>query len=206
MPSSSRTSAVASTDHNTGATDSLDLPAWALVSDKRRAHIARVTALLDQWAGELALDADEARAWHDAGRWHDALRDAGEEELRRWARRPEAGLDGRADDMPLEMLHGPACAARLAAEGERRGDLLDAIRWHTVGHAGWERVGRALFMADYLEPGRRFSPADRAFLAGHVATDFDGVLRQVVRQRLDWSLREGKALFPETVAFWNALQ
>jgi 2-amino-4-hydroxy-6-hydroxymethyldihydropteridine diphosphokinase len=61
-------------------------------------------------------------------------------------------------------------------------------------------------MADYLEPGRRFSPADRAFLASHVATDFNGVLRQVVRQRLDWSLREGKALFPETVALWNVLQ
>lgn len=196
---------MASTDRGTPASPP-ELPAWALVNDRRRAHIGRVTALLDEWARELRLDGEEARAWHDAGRWHDALRDAGDEELRRWARHPEAGLDGRADAMPVEMLHGPAAAARLAVEGERRADVLEAIRWHTVGHAEWGRVGRALFMADYLEPGRRFSPADRGFLAGLVATDFDGVLRQVVRQRLDWSLREGKALFPETVAFWNALQ
>jgi HD superfamily phosphohydrolase YqeK len=197
---------VASTDRTLRAAGSLDLPAWAAVSDRRRAHIERVTTLLDRWAGELSLDASEARDWHDAGRWHDALRDADEDELRRWARRPEAGLDGRADEMPLEMLHGPAAAARLASEGEPRAEVLEAIRWHTVGHADWGRVGRALFMADYLEPGRRFSPADRAFLTAHVATDFDAVLRQVVRQRLDWSLREGKALFPETVALWNALQ
>lgn len=182
-----------------------ELPPWAVVGEKRRGHIARVTALLDHWAGLLALDADEARAWHDAGRWHDALRDTDEEELRRWASRAET-LVGESSTLPTEMLHGPAAAARLAETGETRVELLAAIRWHTVGHAQWTRVGRALYMADYLEPGRRFSPADRAFLAAHVPTDFEGVFRQVVRQRLDWSLREGKALFPDTVALWNAVR
>ena len=206
MPSWSPTSAVASTDRKADGPPSPELPAWTVVSEKRRAHIARVTALLDQWARELALGAEEASAWHDVGRWHDALRDADEAELRRWARQPAGGLDGRSDAMPLEMLHGPAAAARLAADGERRANVLDAIRWHTVGHTGWGRVGRALFMADYLEPGRRFAAADRAFLAAHVAHDFDGVLRQVVRQRLEWSLRAGKTLFPETIALWNEVR
>ena len=181
------------------------LPAWAVVGEKRRGHIARVTALLDRWAALLGLDEDEARSWHDAGRWHDALRDADEVELRRWASHRGGGV-GDTSVLPAEMLHGPAAAARLTEEGEARRQLLDAIRWHTVGHAEWARVGRALYMADYLEPGRRFSPADRAFLAAHVASDFDGVFRQVVRQRLDWSLREGKALFPETVALWNGIR
>ena len=31
----------------------------------------------------------------------------------------------------------------------------------------------------------------------------DGVFRQVVRQRLEWSLREGNQLYPETVSLWN---
>ena len=52
------------------------LPPWARVTDKRRAHIARVTALLDQWARSLALTPDERQAWHDVGVLHDALRDA----------------------------------------------------------------------------------------------------------------------------------
>ena len=170
------------------------LPEWAEVGEKRRAHIARVTALLDRWAVELQLGADEAQAWHDAGRWHDALRDASAESLR-----------ALADDAerPVETLHGPAAAVRLAREGESRGDVLDAIRWHTVGYAGWSRVGRALYMADFLEPGRQFARADRAFLADHLVHDFDGVFRQVVRMRIEWTVREGKALFPETVALWN---
>lgn len=176
----------------------LELPAWAMVSESRRAHIGRVTALLDAWADECALDEPEAQAWHDAGRFHDALRDAPESELR--------ALAGDIPGFTVEMLHGPAAAARLAREGESRAELLDAIRNHTVGSRSWGRLGRALFMADYLEPGRKFSRTDRAYLVAQVSHDFDGTFRQVVRARLEWSLREGKRLFPETIELWNDLR
>jgi 2-amino-4-hydroxy-6-hydroxymethyldihydropteridine diphosphokinase len=175
-----------------------ELPRWARVSDKRVAHIGRVTALLDEWARALALSAPEAKAWHDAGIYHDALRDASEDELR-----------ALADDPPgysTEMLHGPAAAARMAADGEQRAELLDAIRFHTVGSPGWGRLGRALYMADYLEAGRKFSRRDRAYLASQVPHDFDATFRQVLRARLEWSLREGMRLFPEAVALWNAVR
>lgn len=173
------------------------MPPWAEVTEKRRAHVERVTALLDRWAAQLHLDTNEARAWHDAGAWHDALRDAPPETLRALALDP---------DRPVETLHGPAAATRLAAEGESRAGVLAAIRWHTVGHAEWDRTGRALYMADFLEPGRQFARADRAFLADHLVHDFTGVFRQVVRLRIEWTVREGKALFPETVALWNQVR
>lgn len=177
--------------------DALALPTWAQVGEKRRAHIARVTALLERWAPSVARDADEARAMRDAGLLHDALRDAPDDQLRQLSGDPVS---------PVEMLHGPAAAALLASQGEQRADLLDAVRWHTLGYSGWGRVGRALYMADFLEPGRKFAVADRAFLADHVPTDFDGVFRQVVRMRLEWSLREGKELFPQAVELWNAIR
>lgn len=179
------------------APDGMELPAWAQLTDRRRAHIARVTALLDDWGARLGLDADERRAWHDAGRLHDALRDAPEPVLRALAGDPA---------LPVRMLHGPAAATQLAHDGEDRAAVLDAIRWHTVGSADWDRTGRALYMADYLEPGRPFAQADRAFLARHVPYDFDGVFRQVVLERIGWALREGKAIFPQTVALWNAVR
>jgi HD superfamily phosphohydrolase YqeK len=173
------------------------LPPWAVVSEKRRAHIARVTGLLEQWADALGLEADERTAWRDAGLWHDALRDADEPTLR--------ALTGD-QARPYGMLHGPAAALLLERAGERRTDMLDAIRWHTAGHAEWARVGRALYMADFLEPGRSFMQADRAFLANRVPEAFDGVFRQVVRLRVEWTIREGKSLSPETVALWNAVR
>ncbi|MDB4884580.1 MAG: 2-amino-4-hydroxy-6-hydroxymethyldihydropteridine pyrophosphokinae [Gemmatimonadetes bacterium] len=174
------------------------LPRWACVSEKRRAHIERVTALLDVWARALHLPAAEADAWHDAGRLHDALRDADEPLLR--------ALAGDHPDFTVEMLHGPAAAERLRRDGETRVELLDAVRYHTVGSGQWGRLGRALYMADYLEPGRKFSRADRAFLAAQVPHDFDATFRQVLRARLEWSLREGMRLYPQAVALWNSVR
>ncbi|HEX9484450.1 MAG TPA: hypothetical protein VF929_07705 [Gemmatimonadaceae bacterium] len=176
----------------------LELPVWALVSEKRLAHITRVTTLLDEWAVRMALDHDESREWHDAGRLHDALRDAPESMLRE--------LAGNIPGFTLEMLHGPAAAVRLERDGESRRDLLEAVRYHTVGSPEWGRVGRALYMADYLDPGRKFSRADRAYLAARVPDDFDAAFRQVVRARLEWSLREGMQLYPETTQLWNAVR
>lgn len=175
---------------------SLILPPWAVVGEKRRAHVARVTSLLLHWADALGVDDGERQAWFDAGRWHDALRDADEATLR------DITGDRHA---PYEVLHGPASALLLARDGERRTGVLEAVRWHTLGAGHWDRTGRALFMADFLEPGRRFMQAERAWLARQAIGDFDGTFRMVVKIRLEWSLREGKALHPETVALWNAV-
>jgi len=174
----------------------LDLPPWARVTEKRAEHIQRVTNLLGAWAATMRLEAKEARAFMDAGLLHDALRDAPENELR--------AITGDRTS-PVGLLHGPAAAITLEQHGETRRDLLDAVRYHTVGHVGWARVGKALYMADFLEPGRKFSRQDRYFLSLQVPTNFDGVYRQVVRMRLEWTVREGNHIFPETVELWNAL-
>ncbi len=179
------------------STDWLVLPPWAQVSEKRRRHIAGVARLLDQWADAMDVSDAERRDWRDAALWHDALKDAPEHELR--------ALVGDAA-FESQMLHGPAAAAKLAREGERRRGVLDAIRYHTVGSLEWDRTGQALYMADFLEPGRKFRPRDRAFLVRQVPNDFAGVFREVVRMRLEWSLQEGYSLFPQTVALWNAVR
>lgn len=176
-------------------TDDLTLPPWAVVSDKRREHVGRVVSLLARWAGDLRVSAAETDRWRSAGLLHDALRDAPEKLLRK--------LTGDTTTA-AELLHGPAAAAQAAKDGERRRDVLEAVRHHTVGCATWERTGQALYMADFLEPGRRFLIAERAFLADQVAHDFAGTFRQVVRLRLEWALRQGGELFPETVALWHA--
>ncbi|MEO5580353.1 MAG: HD domain-containing protein [Gemmatimonadaceae bacterium] len=178
-------------------TDANGLPLWASIGPKRLAHIERVTSLLRAWAAAMTLGKEEANEWIDAGAWHDALRDAGETRLRE--------ITGDAST-PTALLHGPAAAIMLAREGETRTSVLDAVRYHTIGSANWARTGRALYMADYLEPGRKFSREDRFFLAAQVPHSFDSVFRQVVRFRLDWSVREGNHIFPETVALWNSLR
>lgn len=172
------------------------MPPWAIVTPARREHVGRVVALLRQWTVQLRLPHDESARWLWAGWLHDALRDAPEAEMRRWA--PE--VTG-----PVELRHGPAAAARAELEGETDADVLSAVRWHSVGWAGWGRTGRSLYCADFLEPGRAFDRADRAALAVAFPDDPDGVLREVVTRRLTHAERQGWTLPPESVAFRAAI-
>jgi 2-amino-4-hydroxy-6-hydroxymethyldihydropteridine diphosphokinase len=176
---------------------SVALPEWAQVSEKRRQHIERVVALLERWAGEMKLPHPETTRWITAGVLHDALRDAPESMLR--------ALTGNGSS-PVELLHGPASAVRAEEDGERRRDVLDAVRYHTVGNPEWGRTGRALYMADFLEPGRKFLREERSRIADAVATDFDGAFRDTVRLRIEWSMRQGGPIYPESVGLWNAVR
>ena len=162
----------------------MSLPEWAEVSAERRGHIERVVALLDRWADSMHVPPRERERWLRAGWLHDALRDA-----------PLADL----------LAHGPAAAERAALDGERDCGVLDAVRYHTVGYAGWDDVGRMLYLADFLEPQRDFDPDARRALAERVPTERDAVLREVARRRLEWVLRSGWPLVAQTVAFWNGL-
>jgi predicted HD superfamily hydrolase involved in NAD metabolism len=171
------------------------LPSWAQASDQRRAHIGRVVALLENWAIEMDLPEDEASRWFAAGLLHDALRDAPETMLRT--------LTGEGA-LPAEVLHGPAAAVRAVQDGERRQDVLDAVRFHTIGSPNWERTGKALYLADFLEPGRKFLKVKRAALVKQVPRDLEDAFRECIRLRIEWSMSEGSKIFPETVALWNA--
>jgi HD superfamily phosphohydrolase YqeK len=180
------------------ATLTVELPDWAEVKKKRRKHIIRVTTLLATWATEMNLAATERQAWIDAGRFHDALRDADVEELR--------ALAGASSITEVELLHGPAAAARLERDGERRQNLLEAIRYHSIGWKNWDHVGKALYMADYLEPGRKFDRERRGALATLVPSDFDGAFKQVVTARMEYAQENGFTVYPESAALLDSIR
>lgn len=172
------------------------LPEWAVVTAKRREHIARVAATLTDWADAMDVSPRERRRWLKAAWMHDALKDAPRERQRHLAA-PFAG--------PPSLWHGPAAARRAEQEGERDRGVLAAVRYHSIGFAGWDRVGRMLYLADFLEGGRRHHDGHRARQARRVPDDPDGVLREVAMDRIAHGIRKGWPLLPETVAFWNAL-
>ncbi len=173
------------------------LPRWSVVTPKRRAHIVRVTRLICRWADALELSQRERDAWRDAALWHDALRDANPARL---------GRPREDKTLPKGAWHGPASARRLRKQGEKRKDVLEAITWHTVGNAQWSPVGRALFCADFLEPGRRFARTRRWMLAARFPHDAEGVLREVVKMRLAKALDQGDAIHARMIELWESVR
>jgi HD superfamily phosphohydrolase YqeK len=172
------------------------LPQWAVVTPERLEHIQRVAELAANWAERMGVHDSERNRWLRAVWLHDALRDAPPAELEKWA----SGTAG-----PPELRHGPASAARAKAEGETDRGVLDAVRYHSLGLAEWDMVGRMLYCADYLEPGRAFDQTRRAELAERLPDDPGGVLREVARSRLTHIIQSGWPVLEPTVRFWNSL-
>jgi HD superfamily phosphohydrolase YqeK len=166
------------------------------MSEERLAHVHRVAQLVSEWAQALAAPDSERNRWLRAVWLHDAMRDASDEEVMKWA--PSGTL-------PVSLRHGPASAGRAKGEGETDRGVLDAVRYHSIGLAEWDMVGRMLYCADYLEPGRTFDQERRAELAERLPRDVSGVLREVARARLRRIVERGWPIPEPTYRFWNSL-
>jgi len=54
------------------------------------------------------------------------------------------------------LLHGRIGASLLKEKFNLvNNDILQAVRWHTTGHPDMGKLGQILFIADYIEPGRK---------------------------------------------------
>jgi HD superfamily phosphohydrolase YqeK len=165
-------------------TQPAELPAWARVGRRRRAHIRRVVAILEEWAVEMGVPEAERERWLRAAWLHDALKDA---------------------RLATGVSHGAAAADRAVRDGEADRGVLDAVRYHSLGYARWDQVGRMLYLADHLEPGRRGGRKRRAKLAKRVPRDCEGVLREIVSEEMRARLKNGRPVDPLTLEFWNSV-
>lgn len=172
-----------------------ELPDWACLSNDRRGHVHRVAELLGRWARELDIPEYEAIRWRAAGLLHDALKDADTDELRRLA----------DVDWPEPLLHAPAVSARLSQEGVEDEEFLLALRYHSVGHPAFGSLGQHLYLADFLEPGRKFGRTVRKALRKRMPHERADVLVTVIRKRLVGPLKARSPLLVESLEFWNGI-
>ncbi len=181
--------------HAAGAEERL--PGWAVASPARRRHARRVGGLLGEWADALEHDATTRIRWRAAGLLHDALKDEAVEVLR--------PLVHGAEEWPGPLLHGPACANRLRASGVDDEPLLRAIASHTTGHPDLGALGRALYMADFLEPGRPASGPERAGLRRRMPEDWHAVLAEVATARIGSLIDRKIPVSSATAGFWRVV-
>ena len=173
-------------------------PDWTEAKGGRRKHMARVAKLLRGWAEKMGKPDREVTRWVAAGYLHDTFRDADPEGLRAW-------IGPSFRNHPGSVLHGPAAAQRLREEGVEDEGFLNAITYHTLGSSDFTEVGLALFAADFLEPGRKFSEDWRRELRGRFHKDLLGVVREILEARLRHLVDRGRPLREETAAFWNRM-
>ena len=71
----------------------------------------------------------------------------------------EYGIDlTEADLLSPKTLHARTAAAKIVREFPEYADpvIIDAVRWHTTGHAGMTLTEKLLYLADYIDESRTF--------------------------------------------------
>lgn len=168
------------------------------MSPARREHTQRVGRLLWKWSRALGHRKRKSQRWRAAGVLHDALKEEMPATLRDEL---GAAAEGWADP----LLHGPACAKRLEDLGVDDPRLTQAIAFHTTGHPDFRSLGQALYIADYLDPGRKRMVRKRADWRRRMPLDWQAVLEEVAAAKIS-TLLERRVPIPDVTAeFWRSI-
>ena len=76
-------------------------------------------------------------------------------------------------------------------------DILNAIRFHTTGRENMSLLERIVFVADYIEPGRRQAP-NLAEIRQLAFTDLDAAMLKILEDTLSYLRATGGELDPMT--------
>lgn len=126
------------------------------LSEKRLVHSLLVAATARRLARIHHLSEDECAM---AGLMHDCAKCMPLQTLQRIAKDHRLLLDKETFSNE-NLLHGPVGAVVAETEyGVTSPNVLSAIRCHTTGRVGMLPTDMVLFLADKIEPSRRFYPA-----------------------------------------------
>ena len=74
-----------------------------------------------------------------------------------------------------------------------------------MGSPDFDDIGKALYVADFLEPGRKLQPKWRARLRAEMPGGLNFVAQAVVGKRVQFLIKKGRPVPTETFGLWNAI-
>ena len=90
--------------------------------------------------------------------------------------------------------------------GVRDREILDAIRFHTIGKKGMNKTARILYVADYTEFARAYGPSKKIrAMIGKRGITLDELVRSVVSEKLIYLIKTDKLIHPDAIELWNSL-
>ena len=107
-----------------------------------------------------------------------------------------------ADDFP-QVLHAYTAAGVARYEYGLDDEIYGAIYWHTVGHAQMTKLEKIIYLADMIEPTRRYPGVEA--LRETAAQDLDRALLDAFAQTMRFVLDRHGLIHPSTVEAYNDL-
>jgi predicted HD superfamily hydrolase involved in NAD metabolism len=169
------------------------------VSEERFHHsegVAVVAATLAETNGVSVTKAVVAAYLHDCAK-HTTL-----EQMKKTLQGTPFRMDAQEKKIP-ELWHCSVGAALAWKVWKIRDpDVLEAVRWHALGSAKMGPLAQVLFVADYIEPARRFEGVATVRRKARIN------LRHAVQAKcagvLTYLARSGQTVHPRLIETWNA--
>ncbi|MGD6940909.1 bis(5'-nucleosyl)-tetraphosphatase (symmetrical) YqeK [Cytobacillus gottheilii] len=103
-----------------------------------------------------------------------------------------------------ELWHAPVGAYLVKEEaGIADEEILDAIRYHTSGREHMTLLDKIIYVADYIEPGRKFPGVEEVRLSAQ--ENLDAALKQAMSNTIIFLIKQGQAVYPQTLEAYNGL-
>jgi predicted HD superfamily hydrolase involved in NAD metabolism len=173
-----------------------------LLKPERFKHTLGVERMAAKLAQSSGLGDDGVRKARVAALLHDAGKSMTVEKQVDFCYR--RGLELPEDDLAARGVVHSRVSVSLAVEQfeVRDPEILSAIRWHTTGHGKMGLLDKILFAADYLDPGRKLRGSRR--LRKLTSMDLEAGVLEVIREKMEWIIRNGEHLHPDTLGFYNS--
>lgn len=147
------------------------------LSEQRYAHTIRVLTTAIKIATNLEVDLEALKI---ACITHDMTKEdmSWTEDMMR-----EIGINDEQIIAQTHVWHGFTSAYRLKNEfGIKNEQILDAVRYHTIGSPDFDLVGKVLYIADYIEPNRKQA---RNFNIAN-ENELNEFLLTIVKEKIDY--------------------
>lgn len=182
-------------------TEKINLYALGVLSPPRYEHSVRVAVLARDLCRRFGVEPCDG---YLAGIAHDMCKSGKERWILSLASQDGDPVVGIELEKPA-LLHGRAAAVLIStAFGITDQSILGAVRHHTFGAPGMDALGKIVFVADKIEPGR--TGLDPDYRKKILASDLDGMTRLVLEDNMRYLEARGKAVSPVTIRMLESLK
>lgn len=134
--------------------------------------------------------------------FHDYAKYRSVEEMKEIVKRKD--LDEKLLTYGKELLHAPVGAYYLSTEiGICDQAILNGIRYHTTGRANMTLLEKIIYIADYIEPNRKFKGVEE--VRELVETNLNQALIMAIGNTIKFLVTKRQPVFPDTIAAYNDL-
>lgn len=178
----------------------IDAYAKKVLSRKRYEHSVRVAETSRYMCGLYALDPEKG---YVAGIAHDICKEMDDSLMISLAKKDGMEISD-AEREKVSLLHGRAAAVFIQEEFDVfDGDIIESISNHTLGKENLCDLGKIVYCADKIEPGRPQSTEE--YRKNLFSKSLNEMTAIVVRENMEYLEKKGKKIAPQSKLFLESL-